>query len=389
MDRYQLRNHLREVVEGTPIESAATRTFWGATQLYTAGRRVRSRMYQTSPWLRAAIDDRYDADESITRNRTLSDEDVVVDRTRSRVIDGNEHLIRRVDVQRSMDHLEWRNGWEVKRDVVRMDPGFAQPYLMSPQDEDRFYCFYEYRGAKNSWHIAVTSAESVDGPYTLHHFPILSPTGNPDHPDGKHIADPTVLHFPNQSPQWHMWFDMCDFHGVWTIGHATSENGVKWTKQTSSDGITEKVLDVGDPGEWDDDFLHAPEAFVRDGTVQLIYNAQGTGHKDYDGGLAIASDSEGLGTEFVKWGQTTDDETSTEDDDIRVKSPIVIGSTLYALLSRDGNSTAVVGASSDGGRSWTQMAVFPHPQANSFLLVDGLLCGIGRDRNLYYKEMYA
>ena len=160
----------------------------------------------------------------------------------------------------------------VINNVVYFAPNFWQPDLYQPESDVPYYFYYEYRGTQRQWHIALTTSETVLGPYGIHEYPFLSPSSDIETMDAKGIADTTVLYLPDSDPPWHMWFDMLESDDVWRISHATSTDGTEWTKQTNGQGETAVVLYIGEPGDWDDDFVYAPEAFVYDGDVRLIYN---------------------------------------------------------------------------------------------------------------------
>lgn len=137
----------------------------------------------------------------------------------------------------------------------------------------------------------------------------------------------------------------------------------------------------------DDDFVHAPEVFVYDGEIRLIYNAQGSGHTGYGGGLAVASDDDGLGYDFKKRGQTTAGETLTGGDSVRIKPPFTVRETMYALHSRDTEGVSDICKTPDGGQTWEHICSFPYPWANSFIEKDGYLVGIGADKKLYVRRV--
>jgi hypothetical protein len=290
-------------------------------------------------------------------------------------------------VERPGEEIDWKNGWYTVEDAIKFSPGFLQPDILQPPSSDQYFCFYEYRGKNYQWHIGVTVADNVLGPYTTHHFPILAPSGENECPAETGIADPTVLCFGDTDPSWHMWFDMRDRHNLWRIGHATSSDGIDWQIQRDEDDRPTAVIDVGERGQWDDGFVHAPEAFTYNGEVRFVYNAQGSGHQNYDGGLAIASDPAGRGFEFSKVGQTTAGDTALGGDDIRVKQPIEIGDTFYALHSRDVKEHATICRSNDGCETWDIVESFPYPYGNNFIREYGHLICVGADKNMYVKRL--
>jgi hypothetical protein len=297
------------------------------------------------------------------------------------------HELNLEPVEQPGEEIDWKNGWHTVENVIKYSPGFLQPNILQPSSSEQYFCFYEYRGKNYQWHIGVTVADNVLGPYTTHHFPILAPSGKNGCPAEMGIADPTVLCFEDSDPSWHMWFDMRDRHDVWRIGHATSTDGIDWKICRGENDRPAAVIDIGERGAWDDGFVHAPEAFIYNDKVRLIYNAQGSGHQNYDGGLAIASDPAGRGFEFSKVGQTTFGDTALGGSDIRVKQPIRIRDTFYALHSRDVKGHATICRSNDGCETWDIVESFPYPYGNSFIREDSHLICIGADKNMYVKRL--
>jgi hypothetical protein len=257
---------------------------------------------------------------------------------------------------------------------------------MTPAPRKPYYLFYEYRDSKARWNIGLATADNMSGPFDTHTFPILAPTGNRTDPDGQHIADPSVLYLEDRDPSWHMWFDMCDTEDTWRLGHATSYDGMNWDRDTSN-GRTEVVLDLGSPGEWDDELLHAPEAFIYDDEIRVLYNAQGSGHTGFDAGLATVVESEEGELSLEREGQVTDDTTCSGWVQNRIQKPIQIDGTLYTIVGWDGNSDAAIIRSSNGGRSWEEVVEFLYPMVCSLFVDDSVIYGIGSDRHLVWKRI--
>ena len=49
---------------------------------------------------------------------------------------------------------------------------------------------------------------------------------------------------------YHMYYDGAMNNSEWAIGHATSTNGISWTKDSIN-----PILQLGAPGEWDADWI--------------------------------------------------------------------------------------------------------------------------------------
>lgn len=278
-----------------------------------------------------------------------------------------------------VDFIDWHQGFSETAGVVTASPTeMLQADVVRDPTQNKYYIYYEYGYASTDFRIGVVEGTAIDGPYDTAHEPILTESGTAGDPDEVSVADPCVRYIPWADPSWRMWFDMEDGSQNWTVGHAyASDPTGPWTKLDSdNDGVTDILIDMGDLGRWDSDLTHAPEVFLQNGMVHCLYNARARSAKGtgYDAGLAIASDSEGLGTEFDKWGRVTWDASSTEENEIRMKAPICVGRTLYATMN---TGQPVIGASHDAGRTWTQVtASLPDADLDTWLIVEGTLYGI-------------
>jgi hypothetical protein len=94
--------------------------------------------------------------------------------------------------------------------------------------------------------------------------------------DETNIASPTVL---ASGGTYDMWYSR--FAGAYTIGYASSADGITWQRRDSEAGI-----ELG-PDDWDSQGMAYPSAFVCAGRRHLVYSGNGFGR---DGlGLAVAS----------------------------------------------------------------------------------------------------
>ncbi len=66
---------------------------------------------------------------------------------------------------------------------------------------------------------------------------------------------------------YRMWYSGVDAQGDNRIGHATSPNGITWTKYG-----TEPVLGLGPPGSWDDHEVIHPTVLYENGLYRMWYN---------------------------------------------------------------------------------------------------------------------
>lgn len=105
------------------------------------------------------------------------------------------------------------------------------------------------------------------------------------------------------------------------IYHHTSTDGITWTEDTANN----PVLDVGGPGDYDEEFAQSPVVWIHDGTWYMLYEAADAGQVNFT--TAIADSSDGVtwtkdavnnpldgpqvvydiidyGTEWIMWGGT-------------------------------------------------------------------------------------
>ena len=146
--------------------------------------------------------------------------------------------------------------------------------------ENKFHLYYCDGGrktidGKQVWEFKNYSATSPDGiTWRKEPEPVL-PLGPQGSWDSRSHAGSCVLKLADG---FHLWYlGSGPYHGktAWRIGHATSPDGLKWTK--SGD---EPVLDIGQPGDWDGGtFLHIDVIF-RDGKFLFWYAAAPTEHGD-------------------------------------------------------------------------------------------------------------
>ncbi len=77
--------------------------------------------------------------------------------------------------------------------------------------------------------------------------PVLTP-GSPGEWDEDCISPSSVIYYDST---YHMWYTSGRFDTIpHRIGHATSPDGITWTKDTNN-----PVLDVGPEGDWDDNHV--------------------------------------------------------------------------------------------------------------------------------------
>jgi P pilus assembly chaperone PapD len=133
-------------------------------------------------------------------------------------------------------------------------------------DEGDHYTLF-FRGYDSSGNFAYGYATSTD----LKHWnrrtdPVLTagPAGGWD----QTLYQATFI---KSGTQYHAWYIASDASGVTRLGHATSTNGVDWTKDPAN-----PVLDVGGPGSWDDTGIDSFAIIKRSwlgGDYFMVYSA--------------------------------------------------------------------------------------------------------------------
>jgi predicted GH43/DUF377 family glycosyl hydrolase len=98
--------------------------------------------------------------------------------------------------------------------------------------------------------------------------PIL--TGSDGEWDSAAVWEPSVM---LMDTVFHMWYSAVgkSDQGSYSIGHATSVDGINWEKDTNN-----PVLNIGTGGEWDDSQLYAPSVIYNGNEFHMYY----TGHSE-------------------------------------------------------------------------------------------------------------
>ena len=167
-------------------------------------------------------------------------------------------------------------------------------------------------GAPGSWDDAIAGVNAVifdAGQYKMW-YDGNSGIGYATSPDGlswtKHATNPVLT--PGPPGAWdavqpgassvllanstfHMWYSATDTIGKNRIGHATSPDGIVWTKDPAN-----PVLDLGPDGSWDDSEVMHPTVLFKDNTFHMWYN----GHHE-ETRILYASSSDG-----TDWMRFTD-----------------------------------------------------------------------------------
>lgn len=110
---------------------------------------------------------------------------------------------------------------------------------------------------------------------------IVLDVGNPGNWDDAGVGSPCVLSF---NDTLHMWYTGSDGNN-YRIGHATSVDGISWVRDIENN----PVLSFGNPGEWDDYWVYLPTV-VRVNDVFHIWYTGGDGNDHFAIGHATSPD---------------------------------------------------------------------------------------------------
>lgn len=172
----------------------------------------------------------------------------------------------------SQDGFKWSEARKVMESQL-------DPYVIRV-GENKYHLYYCAGGrktidGKERWEFKNYMATSPDGiAWKKEPEPVL-PLGPKDSWDLESHAGPCVLKLPDGYHMWYLGSGPYKGTTAWRIGHATSPDGLKWSR--SGD---EPVLDIGKPGDWDGGtFLHFALTF-REGKLMFWYAAAPTEHGD-------------------------------------------------------------------------------------------------------------
>jgi hypothetical protein len=144
----------------------------------------------------------------------------------------------------------------------------------------KYYLYYcgggrKTMNGKQVWEFKAYMATSEDGINWRKEPKLVLPLGPPGSWDESSHAGPCVLKLEDGFHMWYLGSGSYKDHIAWRIGHATSADGLNWTKSGK-----EPVLDVGKPGDWDCGTFMSFDIIFRDGKFLFWYAGAPTGHGD-------------------------------------------------------------------------------------------------------------
>jgi len=168
----------------------------------------------------------------------------------------------------------------------------------------------------------ATSPDGIIWTKDTQNNPIVD-LGLPGRWDDAHVYLPCVLLVDTT---FHMWYAGHDGSKE-RIGHATSPDGVEWTKDT----LNNPVMDVGLPGRWDDtEVFPGPKSILFDGSIyKMWYGGFGVGSNNmYKIGLATSPNG-------INWEKDTSNPVmgpgllGSWDGDCVLPSTVIFDGTTY------------------------------------------------------------
>lgn len=232
------------------------------------------------------------------------------------------------------------------------ETGVGEPFILF--NGKQYFLYYESctNSKEKDWQIGVAIAEKISGPWKKHpENPILRYTNKDGDYDKQCVADPCIIYY---NGKYHMFFDMFDGK-TWRIGKAYSSDGITW-KKLKKNGKTSIILDISKKDQWDNKIIHCPEVYLWNNRFHMLYGAVGTGHFDYDTGLAIQIDENG--EIFKKICQVTNDEMFDKGIIIsRMQAGFILKGIIISGLriKKKRNETTYMVFSDDGGKSWFKL----------------------------------
>jgi predicted GH43/DUF377 family glycosyl hydrolase len=171
--------------------------------------------------------------------------------------------------------------------------------------------------------------------------PVLNP-GDAGQWDDKTVGEPGVI---LENGTYKMWYVGQSGDNAYTIGYATSPDGVNWTR------------DAGNPvlstGSWDDTNVKDPWVILEDGTYKMWYTGSTGAYPYHRIGYASSPD----GVNWAKSASYVLEGTPGDWDSYYVEDPcVILDGGIYKMWYRgsDGSASKICYATSPDGINWTK-----------------------------------
>lgn len=167
--------------------------------------------------------------------------------------------------------------------------GFPFIYLIETDDTLRMW----FTGADGDpvGSDRIGYAISTDGiSFTFEDFPVLEPSGGNNF-DSEGVFGAAVLYDGEIYRMWYNGYDTQPYYaGMMEVGLATSQDGMNWTRYS-----TDPVLQVGEPGSWDDVWAYVNTVLYEDEIYKMWY----TGFNGSQARIGYATSEDG--TNWTKY----------------------------------------------------------------------------------------
>jgi len=180
------------------------------------------------------------------------------------------------------DFYGWRLGFATSRDGINWAKSLQNPMVDVGPDgswDDLFVSFASllYDADSNRFKMWYLGGNVQFGGAIGYAEMALIPPPEPWHKKGEPVLEkgpegswdaggtsfPSVLMI---NSTYHMWYAAME-NDVFAIGHASSEDGINWTKDENN-----PVLQAGEPGSWDDRWVYVPKVVYDGSSFHMWYN---------------------------------------------------------------------------------------------------------------------
>ena len=153
-----------------------------------------------------------------------------------------------------------------------------------------FYTWNKQPGTPQGGEIGRATAPAPEGPWTHDEAPVLT-TGGDGEWDGSHVNVPHVI---RTDEGYVMYYSAFDAESNQSIGMATSEDGIIWTKYDDPE-TTEAPFAESDPllmvdANWEKVGVRQPDVVQVDDQWVMVYRNEGSGSSDMRLGIATSDD---------------------------------------------------------------------------------------------------
>jgi predicted GH43/DUF377 family glycosyl hydrolase len=163
------------------------------------------------------------------------------------------------------------------------DEDIKQTYVI--WDSTVYHMWYQgWSGSANSHRVGyATSPDGIQWEKDTLNNPVLEP-GPPGSWEDEHIIAYSVIFEGEVYKMWYSGFS--DNLNEWSIGYATSADGISWGKDTLNNPIMEK----GSLGSWDDHYVATPQVLYNGEIYEMWYTGDKSGSVEEHIGYATSAD---------------------------------------------------------------------------------------------------